>query len=621
MRLLPRNRTARRVAVTLVCVLVAVAVALGSFVAVNRSPDPAKAALPGTPVAKNISVVLPGGANPSDYHLSTSAATGQALASLAHTKIDILVAPSDFHSSKPVPVGTKLVFQTTRNLPANSPVFEAYYDPNTGQWIADPTTYNPLTGVAVATVPHFSIHGLFTWPWQYLKALMEGAVSNLLNGFSVGAHNPSCGAQNGVQLQYNGSMSSVGPCLEAQIVSAPSPGNPGTANLTLKLINKRDYPITAFYPNFGSAKVSTTATVPEQIGGWLTKMSSAPRGQHTVLVPGGATVSISIPGVHPPFKGLFVSAEFDGEAYLTGILGTAIDELAVVLYKAPETLVTTLIDGESGESVLFRTATEFNNTTKLTPGVIRTLTDVGLDALLAAYKSSSTFILSAVKVVVSLANDIVQTVELGIDQVTGATDHVYAFGTYGHTWDPVTVSALHSVNWNNVIIPGSWFKGPATVALHPGIGGEADNVQTQIPPLGGSGPTQVVTIYADTANVSYGTLDGVDMAVLCAQAQEGGTADSVRVEACIVFSGGPQNLHTVGVITAQSGWPNYWSPNPNQVGNVTLLRGVTFTGNQIEVGEAYFRTNDTTAGPSGRAVTSWVMQGGTLVPSHTQILQ
>ncbi|HEV2352763.1 MAG TPA: hypothetical protein VGR89_00835, partial [Puia sp.] len=151
----------------------------------------------------------------------------------------------------------------------------------------------------------------------------------------------------------------------------------------------------------------------------------------------------------------------------------------------------------------------------------------------------------------------------------------------------------------------------------------ADNVQTQIPPLGGSGSDQVVTIYADTSNVVYGSFNGGDVAVLCAQAQNGGTADSVRAEACIVFSGSPSNLHVVGVMTAQSGWPNFWSPNPKQAENVTLVnsKGVTISGTQIEVAETYYKSTDTTAGPSGRAVTTWMMQGGTLVPTHTQILQ
>jgi hypothetical protein len=621
-RFWPRRRGAQR-ALAAVLVL-AVLAAVSGFVVLTRSSTPAKAAPDGTPVTKNISVELPHGANPSNYHLSTGPATQQALASLAHVKVDVLVAPRDFHSSKPVPSGTKLVFQTDRNLPAGSPVFEAYYDPLTGQWVADPTTYNPATGVAVATVPHFSIHGLFTWPWQYIKSAMEGAVNNLLDGFAFGAHNPSCGSQNGVQLQYNGSMSSVGPCLEAQVVSAPSPGNRGMANVTLKLTNKRDYPISVFYPNYGSASVNSTATVAEQIGGWLTKMSSEPRGQRTVLVPGGAAVSVHLDGVRPPFKGMFVSAEFDGEAYLTGILGTALDELGAILYKAPETLVKTLVDGYGGESVIYRDATEFDNVTSLTPAVIRTLTDVGLDTLVAAYQSSGSFVLSVVKVVLSLANDIVQTVELGVDQVMGATDHEYAFGTYGHIWDPVTVSALHSVDWSSVTIPGGWFKGPATVTLHPGIGGEADNVQTSIPPLPGTGGSdQVVTVYADSANVTYGTFNGADVAVMCAQAQNGGTADSVRAEACIVFSGTPTNLHVVGVMTAQSGWPNYWSPNPKQAENVTLLnsKGVTISPNEIQVNETYYRSTDITAGPSGRAVTTWQMQGGTLVPTGTQILQ
>jgi hypothetical protein len=111
------------------------------------------------------------------------------------------------------------------------------------------------------------------------------------------------------------------------------------------------------------------------------------------------------------------------------------------------------------------------------------------------------------------------------------------------------------------------------------------------------------------------------MAALAVQVQAGGTADSVRAYGWVVYSGSPSNLTVVGVITAKSGLPNEWSPDPTQAPNVTLLQHVTFEGSEIVASETYYKANDPTAGPSGRAVTTWALQGSTLVSTGTQILQ
>jgi hypothetical protein len=193
----------------------------------------------------------------------------------------------------------------------------------------------------------------------------------------------------------------------------------------------------------------------------------------------------------------------------------------------------------------------------------------------------------------------------------------------GTTPAPSPTIDLTKVDWQTVTIPGSWFKDPGNVTLHasssPGSG-EADNVQTQIASPQGGGP-EVETVYADSGNVVYGTLDGTPMAALAVQVQAGGTADSVRVYSWVVYSGGPSNLTVVGVITAKSGLPNEWSPNPTQAPNVTLLPHFAFEGSEIVANEAYYKANDPTAGPSGRAITTWALQRGTLVSTGTQILQ
>jgi hypothetical protein len=393
----------------------------------TRQPD-------GVQLAPGVTLVIPKGYDQTRWKLSATRSTPQAVGSYRSTKLIPLVPARDYHASPSVPHGTKLVFALKKGL--TSPVFEAFFDPRTNMWIPEQTSYNPGTGVATATIAHLSIHDLFTWPTDYLKSLFQGALKNLFGDWAIGKRPPVCGNPNGVRMYYTGGASSVLPCHGATILQAPGLGSLGAADITVKLVNNRNYPIDVSYPRIAQATTSDPGSVAAQIGAAITKIANAPSGQKLILVPGGATATITLPRAQPPFRGLKISADFDGEAYLVGILGTALDELSVMDHVKLEDLTRNLLYGWSGEQALYRIQSELT-VTSFSPAEVKTIADVGMDAILTAFQDNSNAILvSAIKVTFALVNELIQSITGLVDNLTGQANHTYTFAPYGTIWNP-----------------------------------------------------------------------------------------------------------------------------------------------------------------------------------------
>jgi hypothetical protein len=487
--------------------------------------------------------------------------------------------------------------------------------------VAEPTTYNPSTGIAVATVAHFSVHGLFTWPVDALKNALTGLVENVFGGWSVSAAPPVCGAANGVFVYYTGGQGSVASCHDATVVRSPAAGDLGAASINLRLEDRRNYPVSVAFPASGTATVSDPGSVAAQIGAAITRFVSTPRGESLVLVPAAATGTVNLPDAVPPFKGLRVTASLDGEAFMVSILGTALDEIATMDGLPLEAVTKDFVDGWGGASTLYRIQSELT-VTDLSPGQIQTIANVGLDAVLTAFQANKNALLaSAAKVVVSLAQELVGSIEGLYDTATGQAFHAYTFAPYGSTWTPQ--ADLRSVDWGSVQVPGNWFKGPAEVTLS---GGQATGVPTGIQYLGQS---ETETVYASVSQVQYGTISGLPVAALPVDVQAGETADSVRAEGWVIYTGTASGLRVVGVITPQYGQINSWTYcteptpgsaiqcQPEQLYNVSYITHLTLGASQITADQAVYLQGDTTAQPSGGATTTWSYNGTTFTPAQT----
>ena len=238
-----RRRISRRLiaAVAVVAVLVVVVAGYGAW----RLTGAGAFGTDGSGVAVKgslVRVILPDQANASQFRFWTTGPTPDAARSLLGRKAVLVpLAPvRDFHSSRTIPRrGTRLEATLRKGLKAGS-VLEASWNPVTHHWEPDNTTYSPRTGVAVATVKHFSVHGFFQWNWDWLGSLFVGMFKNIFGQFIINHADPSCGDPNGVRMYYTNGTKTVVPCHEAQVAQA---GPNGSANVTVKLVNTRPYPI------------------------------------------------------------------------------------------------------------------------------------------------------------------------------------------------------------------------------------------------------------------------------------------------------------------------------------------------------------------------------------------
>ncbi len=564
--------------------------------------------------ASSVTVILPNMKNRPDYKFSAtqpSVAASQSLKS--PTSVLAPLAPLyDFHAvPATLPPGTQLRFVVQKNLDPKL-VFEAYYDPSLGHWVPEPTTYIPATGEAVATVAHFSIHSIFSWGASRVKALLEGAFKNLFGVLTAHASQPQCGPANGVDMHYITGPQSVLSCHDATVVT---PGVNGVANLQVKLANNRHYPMDVDSPSSGNVSTDDRGSVAQQIGAALTKFASKRPGHNMTLLTGAALAKIQLPSQKAPFSHAAIETQVDGEAYLCGLLQTAVDEIALMVHLPVSKLTRNLVDGLAGEEALYRLGTELYSPDQLSLQAIKTLGDVGLDALKVAVQNAGTFLAGLVGLVVSLIDDMWQSISGLIDTVSNQSFHRYTFTADGSPWSPFD---LHNVDWSRITIPGSWFLGPPTVQLHPEPDfppvGMAENIPTTFKDYSGYEHVDAYLGSDGPVNVVYGQLGGIEVAAapVSLNYHAGGTADAQRGMGYLIYKAGSTGPVFVGVAYPEGAWGAAWLPNPHKADHTDLVMRASITGGHLVIEEEFYGPRDIIAGPTGKGETIWSLNGASL---------
>jgi hypothetical protein len=159
---------------------------------------------------------------------------------------------------------------------------------------------------------------------------------------------------------------------------------------------------------------------------------------------------------------------------------------------------------------------------------------------------------------------------------------------------------LHSVSWPDASIPGQFCGVPATVRLNGGTTTASSSRWGHVeldeyPPV----------IYGNLGS-SVGEIAAVN--VWCTIGVP--TADAQRADSYIIFTGAGGKLTAIGAITPQE--------QPAGV-HVSLIRRIAISPGTITVHESWYRQNDATCCPSGKATTVWTYANGKLTPGAPDI--
>jgi hypothetical protein len=170
---------------------------------------------------------------------------------------------------------------------------------------------------------------------------------------------------------------------------------------------------------------------------------------------------------------------------------------------------------------------------------------------------------------------------------------------------------LHTVDWNNVAVPGRSCLQAGDVRLHSGKALIPDNTNGHpiVPDSNGVRYDQL----AVTGHVIYGDFEGVGLdnaAVSLNCNNNGGTAGGALLYSVAIYSGRTGKPTYLGLITPQH--------QPKDV-LPTLLSVSVIAPGTITVQEYWYGPNDGTCCPSGRATTKWTLSAGEVVPVATRV--
>src|ERR1039457_4285169 len=191
--------------------------------------------------------------------------------------------------------------------------FLASLDPATRRWVPVASTYDAAAGTVRARVTHFSVWAVLDWVRSEIAGILRGALSDIFGPIESGPGGPVCasGTAGGVipvgDSQPGGAIGALRP--------GSGPGRRASEGHQPAALSSRPA-----LPSRRAVSVPS-ADVFAQLGEDLNNLSSA--WHDRVLLPGGteASATMTLPAAHYAV----LVTEMDTEAYLTGILGTALD--------------------------------------------------------------------------------------------------------------------------------------------------------------------------------------------------------------------------------------------------------------------------------------------------------
>lgn len=564
-------------------------------------------------VAQGVTVVLPKGYNASTYKPAAGPASALARQALKDSAFKPLAGPWNFTSVKPVPPGTKLQVQLKPGLKV--PVFEAVFDQKRRAWIPEPTSYDPASGMATVTVAHFSDRAWFTWATDRIAAVLQGALKGVYDVLArEPLREPSCGSQHGVQMYETNVNGAVLSCHDATVQQAPQPGKPGVADIGVQLVNARGYPIDVIVPADASVSTSDAGSLPQRAGAAITELVATDPGTKRVLLSGNASARITLHNVPAPFKDVKIATQVDPQAFLMSVAVTGVEELAqLTKVKDIPQLTKNLIEAikttkEVGDALIDMQGAD------LSPETMKKLGKLAIGILGKTYENFGPLAAAGiVSLIISLGDELVQGLWGIVDSALGNSYHRFTFGTYGPFWSLPTTTDLHQVDWDNVTIPGGWFRGPADIKL---VNGTAKGVQTAY-------DSEVQEVGGSTEFVEYGDLDGdgKDEAALFVLVNPVGVAAADRAAGWVLFRGGGANgPETISVATPRMHPYNAWDPVRKDA-HIPFLNSVKIEPGRVVVQEFYYQLSDRTCCPSGRATTTWTYSNGELLPGTPHIIR
>ncbi|MGH3189393.1 MAG: hypothetical protein ACRDPY_18260 [Streptosporangiaceae bacterium] len=317
--------------------------------------------------------------------------------------------------------GVTLTFRIRRgSVPRGTTPFLASLDPATGQWIPVASRYDAAAGTVSAQVTHFSIWTVLDWVASKVAAVLSGALSDIFGPIEAGPGVPACeagGSSGAVAIIDSNPSAAIGACAQAA----------GQAHVLARVANLRRYPVDLLYP--AGTQVSVPATdVFTQIGEDLNNVSSS--WHDRVLLPGSAEADATTALAAGQTTRLIT--EMDTEAYLTGILGTALNVLAAMTGKLATSTAQVL--DVIAKGTCLRDLARSAQTTALTLPSAESIGALGFECVSAAAKLGGVgAVASLASIMSSLASELIAGAWGIIDTATGAGYHVLTLSRAAET--------------------------------------------------------------------------------------------------------------------------------------------------------------------------------------------
>jgi hypothetical protein len=300
------------------------------------------------------------------------------------------------------------------SVPAGSAPFLASLDAATGSWTPVPSRYDASTATVSARVTHFSVWTVLDWVRSHLAAVLRGALSDIFGPLQY-AGSPECAgatadSTTSVTLTDSHPGGSVGACAKPA----------GGTDVLAKVTDRRHYPLDLLYPKGDQVSVPS-ADLFSQLGEDLNNLSSD--WHERVLLPGGAEADATL--LLPAGHSAALVTEMDTEAYLTGILGTGLNVLALMAGKLGESTAKVL--GFLARGSCLRDLVRAAQTASLTLQATETLGAVAFECITAAAKlGTAGVVITVASIMSSLASELLGGLWGIIDTATGNGYHVLA---------------------------------------------------------------------------------------------------------------------------------------------------------------------------------------------------